>query len=64
MTMFHRFKIQRLDLAPRAQASAARRLSVGRVWTNVARPKRNLATAERLVQFARVDNPDAIVRVR
>ena len=58
------FRIQQLDLRPRAEASAARRVSVGRVWVNCARPKRNLATAERLAQFARVDHPDAIVRVR
>ena len=33
------FRIQQLDLRPRAEASAAQRVSVGRVWVNCARPK-------------------------
>jgi hypothetical protein len=57
------FRIQALELRPRRDAIAARRARIGRVWADVATPKRRRATAERLAQYARVDNPDALVRV-
>jgi hypothetical protein len=59
-----KFKIQKLELRPRADAEAARRGKVGRVWTNVAMPKRGRAVAERQAIRARIDHPDSIVRVR
>ena len=58
------FKIQRLETRPRAGVVTARRGIIGRVWTNVAAPKRRRAVAERQAILARIDNPDSIVRVR
>ena len=56
-------KIQMLDARPRLGVMA-RNGKLGRVWINVAKPKRRRATAERLAQLARIDNPDALVRIR
>jgi len=42
---------------------AVRGAAVGRVWIKVAAGKRR-AVAERLAQYARVDDADALVRVR
>ena len=55
-------KIQRLADARELPASTVLG-KVGRVWINVAAPKRRRATAERCAINARVDNPDALIRV-
>jgi hypothetical protein len=57
------FKVQALSLARGPYQPAARAGKVGRVWANVAAPKRNRAVAERCAMNARIDNPDAIIRV-
>ena len=58
------WKIQALELRPRADAIAARRGKVGRVWRNVAKPKMRRAVAKRQAILARVDwwNRDTLVR--
>jgi hypothetical protein len=56
-------RIQALDTRARPQAIAARRAKVGRVWRDVATPKRRRAVAERLAILARIDNPGALIRV-
>jgi hypothetical protein len=57
------YKIQRLTSIRPAQAVAARRGSIGRVWVNVAKPKRRRAVAEAIARFARIDDPNALIRV-
>jgi hypothetical protein len=57
------WKIQRLELRSRTDAIAARGAKFGRVWVNVATPKWRRAVAERQAQLARIDNPDALIRV-
>ena len=57
-------RIQKLELRPRADARAARHAQIGRVWVNIAAPKRRRAVAVRQAILARIDNPDSIIRVR
>lgn len=55
------YKVQKL--VPIARTAAGQRdLRIGAVWETIA-TKRNKATAERIAQHARVDNPDRQIRV-
>jgi hypothetical protein len=56
-------KIEKLALARTPYQPVARGGKVGRVWQTIARHKRR-AVAERLAQYARVDDADALVRIR
>jgi hypothetical protein len=57
-------RIQRLDLHVPRNAPAMRALGVkqGRAWSNVTRPKRRRAVAERVAMSARADWRNARVR--
>ena len=54
-------KIQKLDLVSRSAPS--RPQGRARVWRTIGR-KRNACVAEHLAKFARVDDADAILRIR
>lgn len=58
-------KIQKLELRPRALPAPTVLGKVGRVWVNVAKPKRRRAVAEKIGILARTDwqNGDTLVRV-
>ena len=58
------YRVQVLEMKPAPYQAAARHGKIGRTWRNVATPKRNRATAERLAQYARIDNPNNLIRVR
>jgi hypothetical protein len=59
-------KVQRLAFPRVHYQPAARHGRIGRaVWETIAQPRsKRRAVAERLAQYARVDNPDALVRIR
>lgn len=56
------FKPQRLATTRELPMAATRPIK-GRVWLNLAKPTRRRAKAERIAILARVDNPDALIRV-
>jgi hypothetical protein len=58
------FIFQKLETRPRADAGAARRTNIGRVWVNVASPKQRRAVTERQAILSHIDDPDALIRVR
>jgi hypothetical protein len=58
------FTFQKLETRPRADAGAARRAKIGRVWVNVAPPKQRRAATERQAILSHIDDPDALIRVR
>jgi hypothetical protein len=58
------FKIQRLETRPRADAVAACRGNIGRICVIVAALKRRRAVAARQAILARIDDPNALIRVR
>jgi len=55
-------KVEKLALA-RTYQPAVRSAKVGRVWIKVASGRRR-AVAARIAQFARIDDRNALVRVR
>ena len=55
-------KLEKLALA-RTYQPAVRSAKVGRVWIKVASGRRR-AVAERIAQFARIDDRNALVQVR
>ena len=55
-------KLEKLALA-RTYQPAVRSAKVGRVWIKVASARRR-AVSERIAQFARIDDCNALVRVR
>ncbi|MHC6156588.1 hypothetical protein ACVSQB_33030 [Bradyrhizobium elkanii] len=58
------FTVQRLSNKPGEYQPRARHSARGRVWENLAKPTRRLAKAERLMQAHRVDQPNAVLRIR
>lgn len=58
-----RLRVEKQIAAFGRTAAGQRNTSVGAVWQKVAGGKRR-AVAERIAQYARIDNPDARVRIR
>jgi hypothetical protein len=57
-------KVQRLTFV-RPYPAVARHGRIGRTWETIAKPRSTRrAVMERLAQHARVDNPDALIRIR
>ncbi|MGY2983802.1 hypothetical protein ACVI1K_001149 [Bradyrhizobium sp. USDA 4508] len=58
------FKVQILTNKPGEYQPRARNSARGRVWLNIGKPTRRLAKAETILNRVRVDQPDAVVRIR
>ncbi len=56
-------KVEKLAHSRMPYQPVARAGKVGRVWIKIASGRRR-AVAERLAQYARVDDADALVRIR
>jgi hypothetical protein len=39
-------------------------VSIGRTWIKLGKPTRSIARAERITRNARIDDPDAVTRIR